>query len=275
VRRQLVRKVEGFKRPARGTFAPEIDGALTDDLLLVDAETEEIVGAQVKLEGHDELVRALRQKFRFGMRWEIPGPRTTNERLSGIKAVTRVFGFAPPNPLRNQRWTATPTKLHREHPEIADLLAELTQPVWELFTGVAPEQAHEHRRLVEPIHRDWWFGGAPFTSGIVNKASVLPYHVDRGNVAGSWSVMLMIRQNVDGGRLHLPEYDVTLGVPHLSLTMFNGQSMWHGVTPMRLSTADGYRFSIVWYAKSMFLKCGSIEEEIRRGQVAATKRGFG
>ena len=275
MRTEVVRKVDGFKRPARGTFAPEIDGALTDDFLLVDGDTDEIVGAQVKLDGYDELVRDLRQRLRFSVKWHVPNPKGTNERLSGIKATTRVFGFAPPNPLRNQRWTATPTKLHVDSPEVFDDLRSLSQPVWDLFTAVTPKQAHEHRRLVEPIHRDWWFGGAPFTSGIVNRASVLPYHVDRGNVAGSWSAMLMIRQNVDGGRLHLPEYGVTLGVPHLSLTLFNGQSMWHGVTPMRKSTADGYRFSVVWYAKSMFLKCRSIKEEIHRGQVAATNRGFG
>jgi hypothetical protein len=83
--------------------------------------------------------------------------------------------------------------------------------------------------------------------------------------------MLVLRRGTEGGHLHLPEYDVTLAVPNNSVTIFNGQQEWHGVTPMQVQ-GNGYRFSLVWYAKTGFTAIGSQADEARRAALDATEK---
>jgi hypothetical protein len=67
-----------------------------------------------------------------------------------------------------------------------------------------------------------------------------------------------------GGNLHLPEYDLLLGVPNNSLILFDGQGTWHGVTPMVAEKKDAYRFTIVYYAKRKVCDCVAADLELQR-----------
>ena len=75
-----------------------------------------------------------------------------------------------------------------------------------------------------------------------------------------------------GGFLHLPEYNVALACADKSLALFNGQAVWHGVTPMAIEDhQEAYRYSMVYYAKSACQACGSATEEAGRAQLKATE----
>lgn len=245
---------------------------IDEDVMLVD-EKGNVVAMQVGVgNAYGAKKRLLTRHLRFGFYWVDSDKRggSSATRTSGMKYPNRVFGNTAPAPLR-RRYAASTSSLYREEPEIAMLLDDFTDINWELFKEHLPEVADFSMKLVsENIHEDWMLRNRPWTSGIINNTAALPYHKDSGNLPESWSAMLAMRKNIDGGGLNLPEYDITLGAPDGSIIFFDGQSNWHGVTPFFFEKKDAYRFTLVWYAKKGFIQCGSREENIRSGQYKAT-----
>lgn len=265
-----IKRIEDYEKPAPKTFAPAPDELIEGDVILVDAYTDQVLGASVRLEGMDELLGDMGRYLRLRMDWDDGIGSSSQSRLSGIRTVSRVFGFTEPKPLR-RRYGASAAAIHRQHPAMTGYLEAVTPALWELFERVSPFQAAEHELLVDGnIHQDWHFAGSPWTGGIINNRSILPYHRDAGNVKDTWSAMLAIRKGVDGGHLHLPEYGITLDIPHASVTIFNGQATWHGVTPFA-HREGGHRFTLVWYAKRGLMQCGAAADEAQRAAVKATK----
>jgi hypothetical protein len=250
--------------------APLIHDAIDDDCVLIDKDHQVVVAAQIRIKPELESVcsqvsRLIRHDVKWAMDSKVPA------RLSGIRSVNRVFGTLEPNKLR-RRYGCTPAMLDKENPELAHLLGQIALSNFELFKEIDTQRAAEHERIVrDEIHPDWLIAGSPYTSGVINNSAALPYHKDSGNLIGSWSAMLSIRKNMDGGHLHLPEYGVTLGIPDRSVTIFNGQALWHGVTPMIAAKKDAYRFTLVWYAKKKICQCGCSKDEASRAATEASK----
>jgi len=242
-----------------------------NDDLIVREETGRILLAQVRIDDGDDL-QTLTRILRFRLRWDDGNSSTKSQgRLSGIRYRSRVFGFTEPKPLR-KRFAASAAKLHEESPEAGAIIVQRTACLHDLLTEVAPEEARLHDELVTGVvHPDWLLDGKPWTSGIINCTAALPYHTDSGNIKGSWSAMLALRRDVDGGWLHLPEYGLALGIPDRSVTLFDGARTWHGVTGFKMRRADAYRFTLVWYAKQGFAKVGAAADEVARGARHATE----
>ena len=257
----------------RHQCAPIIDEVINDDCILRDATTGQFIAAQVRINVDITKVSAqISRMLRYDLKWALDSKRPA--RLSGIRSANRVFGILEPNKLR-RRFGCTQASLNRENPELTALLTLIAKENYRLFEELNPEQAKAHKDLVEEnIHPDWLMGGTPFTSGIINYSAGLPYHKDSGNLIGSWSAMLALRKNMNGGALHLPEYGVTLGIPDQSITIFNGQEVWHGVTPMIAAKKDAYRFTLVWYAKRKICQCVSAPEEANRAAHEAMLSGM-
>ena len=258
---------------SRHQCAPIIDDVVNDDCILIDASSGKFIAAQIRINGETEKIAAqVSRMLRYDLKWALEGKKPA--RLSGIRSANRVFGILEPNKLR-RRFGCTPASLNRENPELMALLAHLAEENYRLFEELNADQAQAHKQLVEDnIHPDWLMGGAPYTSGIINYSSALPYHKDSGNLLGSWSAMLSLRRNMNGGGLHLPEYGVTLGIPDQSITIFNGQEVWHGVTPMIAAKKDAYRFTLVWYAKRKICNCVSAKDEANRAAHEAMNSGM-
>jgi len=250
--------------------APMLKNPINDDCILIDKEHQIVVAAQIHIKPEMESVcsqisRFLRHDVKWAMDSKVPA------RLSGIRSVNRVFGTLEPNKLR-RRYGCTSAILNKENPKLLELLAQISVSNFDLFKEIDMQRATEHENIVKKeIHSDWLIAGSPYTSGIINNSAALPYHKDSGNLIGSWSAMLSIRKNMEGGHLHLPEYDITLGIPDRSVTIFNGQALWHGVTPMVAAKKDAYRFTIVWYAKKKICQCGSAKNEVQRAAAEASK----
>ena len=241
-------------------YAPLIEDPINDDCVLIDKDHQTVVAAQIKIKPEMEDVCAqISRLIRHDVHWSIDSAR-----LSGIKSANRVFGTLEPNKLR-RRFGCTPANLNKENPELNALLGKISVTNFEMFQQIDRARADEHERIVRgAIHPDWLIAGSPYTSGVINNSAALPYHRDLGNLTGSWSAMLSIRKNMKGGHLDLPEYGVTLGIPDRSVTIFNGQALWHGVTPMMAAKKDAYRFTIVWYAKKGICHCGAAKDEVER-----------
>lgn len=238
------------------------------DLRLIDGDT----GAVVAIQAHPpmpwatDLARSLRS-----VRWSAKGGSKggSEPRLSGFVNEHRTFGFAAPVPLR-RRYGCSPCEFDREYPRITARLAEFVRLAWDVFSTAAHAESQAHARLVtDAILPAWRFAGMPWTSGIINGTAALPYHRDAGNLAGSWSAMLGLRRKVDGGLLHLAEYDVWLPVADRSITVFDGQGVLHGVSPLS-ARPGGHRYTIVTYAKAGMRECLSGDAEVRRAQARRT-----
>ena len=197
---------------------------------------------------------------------------SSSNRLSGLKYPNITFGTTAPAPLR-RRYACSVSGLDRELPRLGVELRNLAATAWAALQAYSPEIAEEVLGRVMPkVHDDWLLFEAPWTSGIINKSAALPYHRDAGNLPGSWSAQYVVRNRGTGGFLHLPEYNVALTCPDKSLALFNGQAVWHGVTPMAIEDhPEAYRYSMVYYAKSACQVCGSATEEAGRAQRVATE----
>jgi hypothetical protein len=200
------------------------------------------------------------------------GPNaSTTTRLSGVVVTHATFGYQPPAPMR-RRWACCRSQFNDRNAEAMGVLTEFCRLAEHVFRIQAPDvhdrTAGRVRDLIAPA---WLIGGTPWTSGIINRTAALPYHRDQSNVPGSWSAMLGCRREVEGGMLHLADYNVYLPVEHGSITILDGQSVVHGVTPLHLAASRGFRYTVVTYAKTAMSKCAEDPaHELRRAQLAAT-----
>jgi hypothetical protein len=84
--------------------------------------------------------------------------------------------------------------------------------------------------------------------------------------------MIACRHGIDGGILYLADYDVYLAVPHGSISIFDGQSVLHGVTPFVVTSHDAWRYTLVAYAKSGMKSCSpDPADEVERAAIRATE----
>jgi hypothetical protein len=242
-----------------------------DLLALVDGEPA--VGQFTEWGQREETLKALTRFLRYKVKFQTIAKSNKRGfvRMSGIRAANEYFGTTPPEPPK-KRYACRDGRLYVKHPEYKRMIDEITVTAWNYFQKQFPTQAAEHERIVrEAIHPDWLIAGTPFTSGIVNDRSALPFHKDAGNLKGTWSMMLALRANTDGGGLQIPELGLNLGIPNHSMTIFEGQSFWHAVTPLVYRKTDAYRYTLVWYVKERIKHCVCRENETERASLASTK----
>lgn len=188
--------------------------------------------------------------------------RLPKKNSPGITTRSAIFGYRPRIPLR-QDFCSTAQMAnnnHQEHIIVTEFAAKLTEIYKEYF----PETFAIHEQKTDKILKEWKIPGSVFTSGIINKNNPLQYHHDSGNFKGVLSNMVAFKNHVRGGRLVLPEYDIKLEIADNTITIFDGQSIVHGVTPILKYAEDSYRYTIVYYSLEQMWKCEPIKEEIKR-----------
>jgi len=254
------------------TVAPNLTPDTDQQITVIDAQTKQPVLLYTALSDHDDLINDLSRRLRFQKaKWTDPeGNRKYLDRLSGIGTNNIIFGHTAPDHVK-QNYACRLAEVHHYAPSLARAMTSIVAPMWQLFQKHLPDQAAHHDSLVRSsINSDWLLHDTPFTSGICNHTSVLPYHCDAGNLTDAWSMMLSIRKNVGGGHLHIPEYNTTLPIADRSVTIFNGQQHLHGVTPFVRLRKDAYRFTLVIYTKQAMRRRGCANDESKRAALAAT-----
>lgn len=191
-------------------------------------------------------------------------------RTNGLKTTSRVFGYLPRNVLRQDFCNVT--SLAKEAPAANKIISEFGAILTDHYKRYAPDTFQEHEvELGAKIKDEYRIPRSVFTSGIINKNNPLKYHFDTGNIRDVFSVMLVLRESVDGGLLCLPEFDVAFFLQNKALFMFDGQGILHGVTPMTIREG-GYRYSLVYYAMMGLWKCLTLSEEMARIKNLRTDR---
>lgn len=191
-------------------------------------------------------------------------PFRPGTRMNGFAPTSHMFGFSAPAAVR-ARYACTVSGFDKENPKVARALRLLIASIVPHVREVIPDEFAAFEDIVQDtIHSDYWLGGTPYTSGVINKSSILPYHHDGTNVKDAISVQVNLRRDATGGALHLPEYDEWLANDNMTVVVFRGGSLLHGVTPIHLQSTDAYRYSIVFYAKRSCSRCGPLADEPKR-----------
>jgi hypothetical protein len=273
----LVRHVRRRVTPSQApkeAVGPPPPGAtiLTGDVALIDEDSGEVVAVQATVV--PQLANRIAQQL-HGIKWGAERGRSNSDneaRLSGIMAASATFGYTFPNPLR-RRYACCTSGFDRMHPKIAADLAKTATAAHSLFRSTANDvYLKTTHNVYERIAQPWRLGGSPWTSGILNNSVALPYHKDSGNIPGAWSAMLTCRNHCEGGVLHLADYDVYLGLPNGSISIFDGQSVLHGVTPFTMTKPHGHRYTCVFYSPSRMAVCADTRDgEVLRAQKRATE----
>lgn len=183
------------------------------------------------------------------------------DRMGGMESQWRTFGSRPPNPYRHLPCGIA--DLAREDPHAHAVLCSYARVVNRYYQRYGPAVYARAERKVRQIRPRWQLEQSPFTSGIVNKDGELPYHYDKTNFKHVWSGMIGLKQEVKGGYLSVPAYNLAVAVADKSLTLFDGQSLLHGVTPMTVGPA-GFRYTVVFYSRAGLVKCLRPGEEVQR-----------
>lgn len=187
----------------------------------------------------------------------------TGARALGLVSTSRVFGYQPRIALRRDFCTAT-TLAHKtpsKNKQVCDIGKHIVPTYREYF----PEVFESHTKWVgEKIKNEWQISDTPFTSGIINKNNPLKYHFDAGNIKNVCSCMIALKRSCGGGFLSLPELGVGLEIADKSLTIFDGQSILHGVTPIKKLADNTERYTVVYYTLHQMWKCETITEELAR-----------
>ncbi len=206
-----------------------------------------------KLKKQTKKVRSAVQKIRY----------STGKRVFGLKSQSAVFGYKPRQ--ENRADFCSATAMAKNSPTEHYIISEFAKEIQRDYKEYFPETFEYHtQRVKEKIKKDWVIKDSVFTSGIVNKNNQLNYHYDSGNFRGVYSNMLVFKGDVRGGNLVIPEIDISLEVADNSITIFDGQDLLHGVSPIEYLHKDSYRYSIVYYSLERMWQCMEVGEEIDR-----------
>lgn len=184
----------------------------------------------------------------------------TSTRTSGLVTTSRIFGYAPRNVLRGHACRAT--SMATEQPAEHSAICKAGQEVDSYYRRFFPEIHEHHREVATRVREQWMMPGSVFTSGIVNYNNPLQYHFDSGNFSQVCSAMIGFRHETKGGHLACPELGIAFEIGDRSLTLFDGQKILHGVTPIRRMSPDAFRFTVVYYSLKQMWNCETVQGEV-------------
>ncbi len=124
----------------------------------------------------------------------------------------------------------------------------------------------------EMVDNDYRLVDTPYTTANINVNHAIKYHTDSGNIKGSFSNVLILKQHCTGGELVLPEYKIALEQSDGALCIFRGQEEIHGVMPIKPYKKDFYRASIVYYTMAQLKHCYPYKKEVSRLNIKKRER---
>jgi len=191
-------------------------------------------------------------------------------RTAGLSAATQTFGWVPRRASRHDFCHIA--ALATSYPDLHERLCELGKYASQIYSEFVPHVYQQHLETVTAKMDKRHLVSGVYTSGVVNKNSVLGGHTDAGNVPKTWNSQLTIKKDIEDSYLVMPELRVALEVADGSMALFEAQSVWHGVTPVLKTRKTAVRYSVVWFSTQALKDCLPRDEEIARIQRKKTER---
>jgi len=197
-------------------------------------------------------------------------PKTIMNRLSAVKGQLRtewlgkdevknvqqmsvIIGSIPPKPMVRRPY-ASMSSVHsvKTAQTFIKAMLMLAKESEQLIKDILPEQYQKQIELFKQVPDKWKFGNL-FTSSISNYNISAPFHRDTGNIVGAVNVIICKKLNSNGGDLHIPDYNATIGQQDNSILVYPAWKNIHGVTPIIPTFDGGYRNSLVFYPLKAFV----------------------
>lgn len=252
----------------RGEMVPHLEANIVDEGIYVDAETGEPFLAYMPMP--KDLTARIR-KCVLNVRIQAGG---VTRQGTGSENASRTFGMSPRKPFQT-RETCRPTSLSWEQPEEHQVLVDAADELSKIIAALVPEQHNKDVAETAGVLDEWRISeDSLWTSGVINKTSTLPYHID-GNNFDVWSAMPVVRRGIRGGYLNIPEYNAVVECRDGWALFFPGYRLVHGVTPITHTAPDAYRYSIVYYCLRGMKDCFTYAVEQTEGMKRRTEREKG
>lgn len=251
----------------------DYDEYVKRDALITDVSRIETEDCLIYVDGEPAVFyKILPPEMLKNLRWAVKNIKYgLGKRTLGLVSQSKVFGYSPRLALRSDY--CREASMAKDEPKQHKVIADFVQQLISYYKEWMPEQYQYHEEVVnEKVLDGWRIEGTPFTSGIVNKNNKLKYHFDAGNFKGLLSNMVVLKKDVDGGHLVIPELDLALEVPDGALVIFNGQKILHGVSDIHYKNDLAYRYSVVYYSLEQMWKCEPLDEELARIRNVKTQR---
>lgn len=239
----------------RSATDDDYETLITEPTIVVDADTNEVQIVYANLNNSDmhKQVYAALERLKFDK----------STRTNGLVTYSRIFGYAPRNAIRND--TCTSTSLSVDAPREHDMICKYGEYVAQLYSNTNEEAYKKHLASTNlKVLEQYRIPKTPFTSGIINKNNPLKYHFDAGNYRNVYSCMIAFKHKIEGGHLSIPEYNIGLEIADGTATMFDGQELLHGVTPIRKLSPYSRRYTMVYYSLQGMWECLPLDDEVAR-----------
>jgi hypothetical protein len=230
---------------------------IKDEFKLIDQQTGKIVCLYVLPQEDDRLDELFRTCLEVKY--------TKNFRTNGLATTSRIFGYNPRNAIRKD-FCSVSSLANEDQTQHEKILAG--GAIAAKYYALHNKELYDNHLVTtqKKVVSDFQYPDLPFTSGIINDNNPLSYHFDSGNYNEVWSAMIVLKKDIKGGYLSMPEYDIMCEVKDKSIFFFDGQNILHGVTPITKLKADSRRFSIVYYSLKNMWNCLPLREEIARAR---------
>lgn len=186
-----------------------------------------------------------------------------SSRTDGLPTQSTIYGVLPRNNLRVDYCRFTPAT--KKEISFYRTMNNYCEVLCEYYEKFFPENYALAKNDVDSnIVGDWRHNKTPFQTININVNHAIKYHRDTGNFRSAMSTVLIVKNHMGGGELPVPEYDITLSQRDGAFTIFDGQSLLHGVLPIKPKRPDAYRASIVFYSMNALKNCYPYQAEIDR-----------
>jgi hypothetical protein len=192
-------------------------------------------------------------------------------RVWGLQTSHAVFGVQPRNPNRNDYCRFTRDSATQK--PVFEVLNKACQYFSEVYEKNFPENYKAAlKQINQNVDPSWRFNKTPFLSLNINLNHAIKYHRDNGNFSEALSTVLIVKKNIKGGQLAVPELNLTLAQQDGAYCLFPGSRFIHGVLPIQASRQPSYRASIVFYSMTGLKHCYPYHQELGRVQTMAMEK---
>ena len=192
-------------------------------------------------------------------------PKSSMKRSSGfisgdkkqeVLQYSTIIGSVPPKPhMRRNYPTMSSVHSVKTAKTFIKAMLMLCRESEEIIRRILPDVFERQIQIIQnEVPKKWRFGRM-FTSSISNFNISAPFHRDTGNLKDTVNIIICKKKDTEGGDLHVPDYNATIGQEDGSMLVYPAWKNVHGVTPILRKRAEGYRNSLVFYPLAAFKNC--------------------
>jgi hypothetical protein len=156
------------------------------------------------------------------------------------KHIFKVLKIKPPFPVRVTRFTT-------EFPQKMEKTIPLINNIDQLYKKLVPDSYKIQKRCA--MQTAYRIGDTAFTTFTTNVSTQMGLHKDSGNLKESFGNLVVIEKgSYEGCYTCYPQYKVAVDIRNGDFVAMNIHNL-HGNTPIKFTSPDGQRLSIVCYLR--------------------------